>query len=103
MANVIRQQSPTIQVYEADCQKRMPFQDNHFDRVIAIHVLEHLPNLPGFLTEAYRLLNKQTGRLLVVIPCEGGLGYSLGRRFMLKRIFERRYDLPYEPLIAAEQ
>jgi SAM-dependent methyltransferase len=102
MANVIRQQWPAIQVCEADCQKRMPFQDDHFDRVIAIHVLEHLPNLPSFLTEAYRLLNKQTGRLLVVIPCEGGLGYSLGRRFMLKRIFERRYNLSYEPFIAAE-
>ena len=59
-------------------------------------------SLPSFLTEAYRLLNKQTGRLLVVIPCEGGLGYSLGRRIMSKRIFERRYNLSYEPFIAAE-
>jgi hypothetical protein len=39
---------------------------------------------------------------LVVIPCEGGLGYSLGRWFTAKRIFERRYKRSYEPFIAAE-
>ena len=66
-----------------------------------IHVLEHLPNLPAFLAEARRLLNP-SGRLLVVIPCEGGWGYSAGRRVTSKRMFERRYRTPYEPFIAAE-
>lgn len=102
MADTIRRRWPTVQVNGLDCQKAMPFADGRFDRIIAIHVLEHLPDLPAFLREARRLLRKGTGRLLVVIPCEGGIGYTLGRRFTSKRMFEARYDVPYEPFIAAE-
>jgi 2-polyprenyl-3-methyl-5-hydroxy-6-metoxy-1,4-benzoquinol methylase len=102
MAATIRERWPTVQVHGYDCQQRMPFGDGSFDRIIAIHVLEHLPNLPVFLQEARRLLRKGTGRLMVVIPCEGGLGYTLGRRFTSKRMFEARYHTAYEPFIAAE-
>lgn len=102
MANEIRKKWPTVSVCGWDCQQPMPFADGQFDRIIAIHVLEHLPNLPAFLGEAKRLLSKAVGRLLVVIPCEGGLGYSLGRQVTSKRMFERRYGLPYAPFIAAE-
>lgn len=102
MAEEIKRTWPTVQVSGTDCQQAMPFDDGQFDRIIAIHVLEHLPNLPAFLNEARRLLNKRRGRLLVVIPCEGGWGYSLGRQFTSKRMFERRYGLSYEPFIAAE-
>jgi len=101
MAAEIQRNWPTVQVSGADCQQPLPFADNRFDRIIAIHVLEHLPNLPAFLAEARRLLNP-SGRLLVVIPCEGGWGYSAGRRVTSKRMFERRYRTPYEPFIAAE-
>jgi hypothetical protein len=102
MAEEIRTRWPTVNVYEFDCQRRTPFSDGQFDRIIAIHLLEHLPDLPSFLHEARRLLNKRIGRLLVVIPCEGGAGYSLGRLFTSKRMFEKRYGIPYRPFIAAE-
>ena len=102
MADVLQRNWPDIQVRVADCQQRLPFADDYFDRVIAIHVLEHLPDLPEFLREAHRLLNKTMGRLLVVIPCEGGFGYWLGRLFTSKRLFEKRYNRPYAPFIAAE-
>ncbi|MBA3572722.1 MAG: class I SAM-dependent methyltransferase [Pyrinomonadaceae bacterium] len=102
MADTIRENWPTVVVHGFDCQKTMPFADGAFDRIIAIHVLEHLPDLPAFLREARRLLRKGTGRLLVVIPCEGGSGYTLGRKFTSKRMFEARYDVPYEPFIAVE-
>src|ERR1700693_2564702 len=102
MADAIRKKWPDVQVYDVDCQERMPFAEGQFDRIIAIHVLEHLPNLPAFLREARRLLEKKTGKLLVVIPCEGGLAYSFGRRFTSKKMFEKRYGLPYEPFIAGE-
>jgi SAM-dependent methyltransferase len=102
MAQIFRQQWPDIQVSIADCQAAIPFADASFDRIVAIHLCEHLPNLPAFLREARRLLRKDTGRLLVVIPCEGGLGYSLARRITTKRIFEKRYHRPYEPFIRAE-
>jgi len=102
MADAIRERWPSVQVHGFDCQKTMPFPDGAFDRIIAIHVLEHLPDLPAFLREARRLLRRGTGRLLVVIPCEGGIGYTLGRAFTSKRMFEARYHIAYEPFIAAE-
>jgi hypothetical protein len=48
------------------------------------------------------LLDKQRGQLLAVIPCEGGLLYSLARRISAQRIFERTYGMPYAPFIARE-
>jgi SAM-dependent methyltransferase len=102
MASIIRKRWRRIKAIVGDCQEHIPYPDGYFDRIIAIHVLEHLPNLPAFLGEANRLLNKDHGQLLVVIPCEGGLGYTLGRRFTSQRIFEKRYKQSYKPYIQAE-
>jgi SAM-dependent methyltransferase len=96
MAEGIRRNHPTVQTVCADCQTRMPLGDGYFDRVLAIHVLEHLPNLPAAIDEIYRLCNKKTGTFSVVIPCEGGLAYSLARTISAQRIFERRYRIPYD-------
>jgi len=102
MADRIRARHPHISVIVGDCQDRLPFPDGHFDRYLAIHVLEHLPNLPACVGEAWRLLDKQRGQLLVVIPCEGGLAYSLARRASAQPIFERTYHMPYRPFIERE-
>jgi SAM-dependent methyltransferase len=102
MAEEIRKKYPRVTVVVADCQERLPFDDDRFDRCVAVHVLEHLPNLPACLQEVWRLLDKQRGRLLAVIPCEGGPAYALARRLSAKRIFEDAYGMPYEPLIKRE-
>ncbi|MEW6682306.1 MAG: class I SAM-dependent methyltransferase [Nitrospirota bacterium] len=102
MAGVLQRRWPKAKTIIADCQERLPYPDGHFDRILAIHVLEHLPNLPAFLAEADRLLDRPYGQLLVVIPCEGGLGYSLGRRVTSQRMFEKRYNRSYRPFIEAE-
>jgi SAM-dependent methyltransferase len=80
----------------------LQFPAGHFDRYIAVHVLEHLPNLPLCVSEAWRVLDKEHGQLLAVIPCEGGLAYSLARRISAQRLFERTYRMPYAPFIARE-
>jgi ubiquinone/menaquinone biosynthesis C-methylase UbiE len=82
----------------ADCEQRLPWDDDSFDRVLAIHLLEHLYNLPAALDEVARVL-RPDGLFSVVIPCEGGRLYSLGRRVTTKRIFEKRYHMPYEWMI----
>ena len=69
--------------------------------MLAIHVLEHLPNLPAALEEIARVL-RPSGRFAFVIPCEGGLLYSLGRRFTVKRMFEKRYGVSYDWHIKSE-
>ena len=101
MAEELKKRFPEVTTCIADCQEKIPYPDNFFDRIIAMHVLEHLTNLPSFLEEAKRII-KPTGKLLVVLPCEGGFGYWLGRQFTSKRIFEKRYQQAYEPYIKAE-
>jgi SAM-dependent methyltransferase len=102
MAAEIRRIHPKIQVVVGDCQERLEFPDGKFDRVLAVHVLEHLPNLPAAVREMHRLVDKQRGQFEVVIPCEGGLAYALARRISAQRFFERRYKMPYRWLIERE-
>jgi SAM-dependent methyltransferase len=101
LSNEIGQGHPNLRVVVGDCQGQLDFPDNWFDRVLAIHVLEHLDNLPAALTEIARVL-KPSGRFSVVIPAEGGLGYALGRRVTVQRQFERRYKMPYQWMIRYE-
>jgi SAM-dependent methyltransferase len=101
MVTEIAARHPQAEVVLADCQERLPFASGSFDRVVAIHVLEHLPNLPGAIREAHRLL-RHDGRFQVVIPCEGGLAYSLARKFSAERLFRRRYGQPYDWFIRRE-
>jgi SAM-dependent methyltransferase len=102
MASEIARRHPGVQTCVGDCQKRLDFPDGHFDRVVAVHVLEHLPDLPAAVRELRRVCDPRRGVLQIVIPCEGGLAYSLARRISAQRIFERRYRQPYRWLIERE-
>jgi SAM-dependent methyltransferase len=102
MAARLSQAHPRVHTILGDCQQRLDFEDGSFDRYLAIHVLEHLPNLPACLKEAWRLLDKKHGQFLAVIPCEGGFAYSLARRISAQRLFERTYGIPYGPFISRE-
>ena len=74
---------------------------NSFDRIVAIHMLEHLRNLPAALAEIDRILAPD-GYFDVVLPCEGSLAYSLARRISAKPLFEKRFGMSYDPIIANE-
>jgi SAM-dependent methyltransferase len=102
MAAEISRAHPECQVVVGDCQQRLDFEPGAFDRVLAVHVLEHLPDLPAAVREMHRLCKPDSGRFQVVIPCEGGLAYSLARRISAQRYFERRYKMPYQWFIERE-
>ena len=89
------------QVHQGSIEERQPFEDGSFDRLIAIHVLEHLRNLPPALDECARLL-RPGGFFDVVLPCEGGMAYSFARRISSKRMFESHFKMSYDPIIKAE-
>jgi SAM-dependent methyltransferase len=88
-------------VHAADIQGRTPFEAGSFDRVVAIHVLEHLRDLPRAVEEVSRIL-ADDGIFDVVLPCEGGAAYYLARRISAKPFFERRFGMSYDPIIASE-
>jgi SAM-dependent methyltransferase len=102
MVRKIKATYPHIKAFVGDCQSRLDCRDNYFDRILAIHVLEHLPNLPAAIEEVHRLCTKPHGVFSVVIPCEGGLAYNLARRISAQRIFERRYKQSYKWFIERE-
>lgn len=101
MAEKIHARFPRVNVCVADCQAVLPHSNDYFDRILAIHILEHLPNLPAAVKELYRVCNKQ-GQLHVVIPCEGGVLYSLARKISAERLFEKRYGQSYQWFIERE-
>ena len=96
MAAEIRRRFPHVKTVVADCQQRLDFPDDYFDRIVAVHVLEHLPNLPGCVREMHRLANKSKGQFLVVIPTEGSLAYSLARKVSAERVYKKRYGGSYK-------
>ena len=102
MSQEIRRRFPRVQTITGDCQQRLPVDDDYFDRILAIHVLEHLPNLPAAVREAHRVCHKERGVFSVVIPCEGSLAYALARRLSAQRIFEKRYNQSYKWFIERE-
>jgi SAM-dependent methyltransferase len=102
MTAALQQRFPSINAITGDCQQRLDFADGYFDRILAVHVLEHLPNLPMAVREMHRLCDKQVGVFSVVIPCEGSPAYTLARRISAQRIFEKRYNQSYRWFIERE-
>ena len=64
----------------------LSFPDASFDRVIAAHVLEHLYYPHKVLREWTRVL-KPGGMLSLILPCDPGLAWRLGRYTMARRKF----------------
>ena len=99
LANRLSARFPGVRTIVGDCQNRIDVPDHSFDRVLAIHLLEHLADLPKALDEVARVL-RPGGVFSAVIPCEGGVGYSLGRQVSSKKVFEKRYGIEYDWLIS---
>ena len=97
----IRKIYPAEKVFRGDIEQKQPWPDATFDRLSAIHILEHLRNLPAALIEMKRLL-KPNGVLDVVLPCEGTLAYSLARKISAERLFRAQFKMDYIPIVRNE-
>ncbi len=58
---------PKLKFVYLDAQKRFPFKDNHFDKIIFTEVLEHLKDENAALSEIRRVLKKE-GKLIMSVP-----------------------------------
>jgi phosphatidylethanolamine/phosphatidyl-N-methylethanolamine N-methyltransferase len=79
---------------------QLSFPNDAFDRVIAAHVLEHLPQPRRALREWVRVLRKG-GVLSIVLPCDPGILWRTGRTFGPRRRAQRE-GIAYDFVMASE-
>lgn len=84
----------------AGCQK-IPLAENSVDVVIASHVLEHLENLNLCLKEIKRVL-RNSGQLLVVLPCDPGWLWNLASRLTPSRQRLKKKGFDYDVIMKNE-
>ena len=101
MIQEIKKKFPQVTCIKGDIQKKTNFDNNYFNKIHAIHVLEHLPNLPKCIDEIYRLI-KPNGIFQVVIPCDPGFLYSIARKISAERIFKKKFKMNYKWFIERE-
>jgi len=78
----------------------LTYSDNSFDRLIATHVLEHLPDPVQVLKEWNRVVRPR-GVISIVLPCDPGMLWRLGR-YLGPRRNAKRLGIAYDYLQAAE-
>ncbi len=79
---------------------RLDVPDNSVDRLIATHVLEHLPHPHNVLREWHRVL-KPGGIMTLVLPCDPGLMWRTGRHLGPRRRAQR-LGMNYDYVMARE-
>ncbi len=80
--------------------RTLPFADDTFDRLIATHVLEHVPDPHLALAEWVRVV-KPGGVISLLLPCDPGWMWRFGRHFGPRKQAERA-GLPYDYYMARE-
>ena len=79
---------------------KLSFGERSFDRLIATHVLEHLPSPHQVLREWVRVV-RPGGVLSLVLPCDPGLAWRWGRNLGPRRTFTRA-GIDYDYWMARE-
>lgn len=86
--------------FQVEDATKLSFPDASVDRLIATHVLEHLPRPHEVLREWARVV-RPGGVLSLVLPCDPGLAWRLGRSFGVRRRAEQA-GLEYDYWMARE-
>jgi phosphatidylethanolamine/phosphatidyl-N-methylethanolamine N-methyltransferase len=89
-----------IQKIVGTCSK-IPLKDKSVDLIIASHILEHLPKLNSDLKELNRIL-KNTGKIIVILPCDPGLLWRLLTFFTPSRWRLKRLGIDYDIVMKHE-
>ena len=81
--------------------EKLPFADHAFDRLIACNVLEHIYHPHEALREWNRVV-RPGGIISLILPCDPGLAWRMGRLVSSTRRLMLRKGLPYEYVMARE-
>jgi phosphatidylethanolamine/phosphatidyl-N-methylethanolamine N-methyltransferase len=73
-------------IVKRDDATKLSFEGASFDRLVAAHVLEHLPNPHLVLREWCRVV-RPGGIISIVLPCDPGIAWRLGRFLGPRRVF----------------
>ena len=84
-----------LKVFETDAENKLPFEDDFFDVITGLEVIEHIVDTDSFLNEIKRVL-KRDGILILATPNV----LSLSRRIMsllgINPFFEASFSFPPE-------
>jgi len=72
----------------------LSFADHSFDRLIACHVLEHLPEPHKVLREWYRIV-KPGDVISILLPTDPGIAWRLARIFARHKAVAKGLDYDY--------
>lgn len=86
--------------FEKQSGSNLAYADNTFDRLVAVHVLEHIYKPHIALKEWFRVL-KNNGIITILIPTDPGLAWRLGRHLGPRKRAVGK-GIPYDYLMARE-
>ena len=84
--------------------KKLPYDNEYFDRIIISHCLEHILSPEEFIFEMMSKL-KKGGVLSISLPTDPGIAWRLGRMFIRLFSIKRTYNIngeEYEYINATE-
>ena len=77
--------------------KKLPYENETFDRIIISHCLEHILSPEEFIEEMMSKLNKG-GVLSLSLPTDPGIAWRLGRLFIRLFTIKKTYQISGEEL-----
>ena len=72
--------------------KKLPYDNNHFDRIIISHCLEHIHHPEEFLNEMMNKL-KKGGILSISLPTDPGILFRIGRIYLKIFSLKKKYKI----------
>lgn len=85
---------PGEDVFECDLEQGLPFEDNAFDIITALDILEHLNNPHAILPELFRVARKS-----VIISLPNMYYISFRWSFLMGRGVSGKYSFPPHPVL----
>tara|TARA_B110000495_G_C22994440_1_gene586001 strand:- start:8 stop:676 length:669 start_codon:yes stop_codon:yes gene_type:complete len=86
--------NPKVKLIKYD-GKKLPYENQTFDRIIISHCLEHILSPEEFIQEMMSKLNKG-GILSISLPTDPGLAWRLGRLFIRFFTIKKTYNISGE-------